>query len=195
MKTRGKTKSGGTWAHPATVHINPTKDGEPRVDQTQVVKARLEPLLNRPYFEMARTSMSCIHSQYGVLLDKTTQRAYCLNCKHEIALFDALENYHRAEERLVGHLQQLDMRDKAEIAKKQRDKERRPFMRIVTDHKVVRDKDLKAEPVIARIYTLECGHTRRMEGDRDMRRVHCSTCQMEAHTVHGGKSASGTGTK
>lgn len=194
MKTRGLSKN-RSWKHPATVHINKPEDGSPRVEQTQAVKARLEPLLNQPYFSIARGSASCMHQQYGVLLDKTAQRAYCLNCKAEIALFDALWNYHQAEDRLVHHLQSLDMHDKAEAEKKRRDQERRPFMRNVTSTKAVRDMSLKAEPVVAQVYTLECGHTRKMDGDRSFRRVHCSTCQMEANKVVGGKPASATGTK
>ena len=139
--------------------------------------------------------MQCIHSHYGVLLDKTTQRAYCTNCKQEIALFDALWDYHQAEQRLVQTLQNLDAHDERELAKKAREKERRPFMRKVTSYEQVRDMTLKAEPVTGRVYTLECGHTRQLDGDREFKQVHCSQCQMEANTVRGGKSASGTGRK
>jgi hypothetical protein len=195
MKIRGHSTKDRSWRYPDTVHIGSRDEGAPRVEQTQAVKARLDPLLNKPYFEIARGSMNCTHSQYGILLDKTTQRAYCLNCKQEIALFDALWNYHQAEQRLVHHLQSLDEHDKREAEKKKRDKERRPFMRKVTDTKAVRDMSLKAEPVVAQIYTLECGHERKMDGDRRFEKVHCSACQMKANTVVGGKPASGTGTK
>jgi len=162
---------------PATAHINAVA---PRVTQTMAVKARLDPALNKPYFEPTHRSGGCIHMQFGVRLDKQTQRAYCLNCREEIALFDALWNYHHAEDRLIGHLHQLDEHDKREVAKKERDKERRPFMRAVKSWKAVHDMELKSEPVVARIYTLECGHTRKMDGDRSFDRVHCHECQSAA---------------
>ena len=162
---------------PDTAKITSTK---PRVDQTLTVKARLEPQLNKPYFTETAKSMSCIHSHYGVRLDKTKQRAYCNKCGEEIALFDALWDYHQAEQRLVATLQGLDDHDKREAAKKERDRERRPFMRTVKSSKAVRDMDLKSEPVIARIYTLECGHERRMDGDRNFEKVHCMECQSKA---------------
>jgi len=137
---------------PATAKTNSTG---PRVGQTQAVKARLDPTLNKPYFEPVRRSGGCVHAHYGVKLDKQTQRAYCNKCGEEIALFDALWNYHIAEERLVSTLQSLDDHDKREAAKKQRDAERRPFMRKVTTWTAERDMDLKSEPVVARIYELE----------------------------------------
>lgn len=171
-----KTKS---MRLPDTALIKPN-DGKPRVDQQLAVKARLQPGLNKPYFAVANRSMSCIHSHYGVTLDKTTQRAYCNNCKQEIALFDALWDYHHAEQRLVQTLQSLDEHDERQVAKKERDKARRPFMRAVKSTKDVRDMTLKSEPVIARIYTLECGHTRKMDGDRSFDRVHCHQCQTAA---------------
>lgn len=163
----------------AKIHGN----GKPRVTQAQRVAARLDPLLDKPYFTPSNERNGCIHSQFGVRLDKTAQRAYCLKCGTEIALFDALWNYHHAEERLVHTLQQLDEHDKRDAEKKQRDKERRPFMRAVTGTKAHRDMELKSEPVVAITYTLECGHTRRMDGDRRFTKVHCSTCQMEDATA------------
>jgi len=162
---------------PATAQVNATA---PRVTQTMAVKARLDPLLDKPYFQPVTRSNMCTHSMYGVKLDKQTQRAYCLKCGEELALFDALWNYHHAEERLVGTLRQLDEHDKREAAKKERDRERRPFMRNVKGWKAVRDMTLKTEPTVARIYELECGHKRKMDGDRSFERVHCNDCQSAA---------------
>lgn len=162
---------------PDTAKIRSEK---PRVDQTLAVKARLEPRLNKPYFTPTGTSMACIHHHYGVRLDKTAQRAYCIQCGTEIALFDALWDYHQAEQRLVQTLQGLDEHDKREAERKRRDKERRPFMRAVKSTKPVHDMTLKEEPIIAQIYTLECGHTRQMDGDRRFDRVHCHQCQSAA---------------
>lgn len=178
-KIRGLS-SGKSWRYPDTALIATPPDGAPRVAQVQAVKARLEPRLNKPYFEIAKQSMTCIHSHYGVLLDKVTQRAFCNNCKQEIALFDALWDYHQAEQRLVHTLQNLDDHDKREAAKKERDRERRPFMRKVKSTKNVHDMTLKSEPVIARIYELECGHKRKMDGDRTFEKVHCHECQSKA---------------
>lgn len=164
-----------------------TTSNGPRVQQTQAVKARLDPLLNEPYFDTVRRGGGCIHAHYGVKLDKQTQRAYCNKCGEEIALFDALWNYHHAEERLVQTLQSLDDHDKREAEKKARDRERRPFMRNVKGWKNVHDMTLKEEPVVARIYELECGHKRRMDGDRSFERVHCSECQLAAKTAEAAK--------
>ena len=154
----------------------------PRVTHVQRMAARLDPSLDQPYFKSKPTSHACMHSQFGVTLDKQAQRAYCNRCGEEIALFDALWNYHHAEERLVSTLHSLDEYDKREAAKKQRDKERRPFMRAVKGFKCIRDMTLKTEPVVARDYELECGHRRKMDGDRSFEKVHCHQCQQAAAT-------------
>jgi len=169
---------------PATAH---THAAAPRVTQTMQVKARLDPLLDKPYFATTTRSTHCLHQQFGVRLDKQTQRAYCLKCNEEIALFDALWNYHHAEERLVATLRNLDEHDRREADRQQRDKARRPFMRKVTSTKDVHDMTLKSEPVTGRIYTLECGHTREMDGERRFEKVHCHQCQQAANPVKGGK--------
>lgn len=168
---------------PATAHTTATA---PRVTDLMRMKRRLDPSLDKPYFVGTNERNGCIHAQFGVRLDKTAQRAYCLKCGTEISLFDALWNYHHAEERLVATLEGLDRHDQQEAERKERDQKRRPFMRAVKDFKPVRDMTLKTEPVVARIYTLECGHTRKLDGDRDFKKVHCSQCQMEANTVRGG---------
>lgn len=150
------------------------------VTQTQIVKARLDPRLNEPYFEEARTSGGCIHAMYGVKLDNTKQRAYCKQCGEEIALWDALWNYLRAEQRLVATLQEMKRMQQQEIDRKQRDKERRPFVREVVGRVARKDMSLKAEPIIGYVNELECGHKQQQNGDRRLHRVTCHECKSVA---------------
>lgn len=149
------------------------------VSQTQIVKARLDPSLNDPYFDEVRSN-GCIHAQYGVKLDATKQRAYCKSCGAEIALWDVLWNYHHAEQRLVATLQEMKRMQQQEIERKQRDKERRPFVREVVGRVARKDMTLKSEPVIGYVNELECGHRRQQNGDRHLKRVTCHDCKMAA---------------
>lgn len=144
------------------------------------IAARLDPSLNEPYFNVVRESYGCTHAQHGVKLDKTKQRAYCRKCGEEIALFDALWNYHHAEERLVGTLQEMKRMQQQEFERKQREKERRPFLREVVGRVARKDMTLKSEPVIGYVNELECGHKRQQNGDRHLKRVTCNDCKMAA---------------
>lgn len=149
--------------------------------QTQIVKARLDPKLNEPYFsEVKDASTRCLHIQYGVKLDQTKQRAYCKECGTEIALFDALWNYHHAEQRLVGTLQEMKRMQQQEEERKQRERERRPFLREVVGRAARKDMSLKAEPIIGYMNELECGHKQQQNGDRHLRHVTCHQCRNDA---------------
>lgn len=150
------------------------------VSNAQRIAARLDPGLNRPYFVVKSSGGGCLHLQCGVRLDETTQRAYCLGCGNELALFDALMNYHRAEQRLVATLSEIQRHMKMEQERKQREKERRPFLREVTSRRERKDMSLKAEPVIGYELTLECGHTQDQKDTRRLNRVTCHTCRYEA---------------
>jgi len=152
------------------------------VTQTQIVKARLDPRLNEPYFSVIKDAgfSGCQHAQHGVKLDKTKQRAYCKKCGEEIALFDALWNYHHAEERLVGTLQQMQKMRDDEAARKQRERERRPFVREVVGRVARKDMTLKAEPIIGYVNELECGHKQQQNSDRHLSRVTCHECKNAA---------------
>lgn len=152
------------------------------VTQTQIVKARLDPSLNAPYFDEVKgaPSYACLHVQHGVKLDKTKQRAYCKGCGEEIALFDALWNYHHAEQRLVATLQEMKRMQQDEIARKQRDKERRPFVREVVGRVARKDMTLKSEPIIGYVNELECGHKQQQNGDRHLKHMTCHECKMAA---------------
>ena len=152
------------------------------VSQTQIVKARLDPKLNEPYFSVIKDVgfSGCQHAQHGVKLDKTKQRAYCKQCGEEIALFDALWNYHHAEERLVGTLQQMQKMRDDEAARKLREKERRPFVREVVGRVARKDMTLKAEPIIGYVNELECGHKRQQNGERHISRMTCTDCKAAA---------------
>ena len=148
--------------------------------QTQIVKARLDPRLNDPYFDEVRSHSGCIHATHGVRLDATKQRAYCKQCGEEIALWDALWNYHHAEQRLVATLQEMKRMQQHEIERKQRDKERRPFVREVVGRVARKDMTLKSEPVIGYVNELECGHKRQQNGDRRISRMTCTDCKAAA---------------
>lgn len=144
------------------------------------IKARLDPTLNEPYFEVASSGGGCLHVQYGVRLDETTHRAYCKKCGAEIALFDALMNYHKAETRLVGTLQEMKRMRAQDEEKKQREKERRPFLREVRGRTAKKDMTLKAEPTIGYDLELECGHKFYSSGERRLNRVTCHECKNAA---------------
>lgn len=150
------------------------------VTQTQVVKARLDPRLNEPYFSEVRSTGGCLHAMYGVRLDQTKQRAYCKSCGEEIALFDALWNYHHAEQRLVATLEQMKRMKQDEIDRKQRGRERRPFVREVVGRVARKDMTLKTEPIIGYMNELECGHKRQQNGDRRVQRMTCYDCKNAA---------------
>lgn len=144
------------------------------------IKARLDPTLNEPYFQVGASGGGCLHVQYGVRLDETTHRAYCQKCGAEIALFDALMNYHKAETRLVGTLQEIKRLQAAEVEKKQREKERRPYLREVRGRTAKKDMTLKAEPTIGFDLELECGHKFYSSGERRLNRVTCHECKNAA---------------
>lgn len=144
------------------------------------IKARLDPTLNEPYFSESKSGGGCLHLHYGVRLDETTQRAYCKKCGVEIALFTALWNYHHAEQRLVRTLEDIKRREQAEIDKKAREKERRPFLRAVSSRKAVKDMSLKAEPTIGFELTLECGHVVDSKNTRHLSNVTCHECKNDA---------------
>jgi hypothetical protein len=141
------------------------------------IKARLDPRLNEPYFSKEASGKRCLHVQHGVRLDVTTHRAYCKECGSEIALFDALMNYHDAETRLVSTLAEMKRMRADEIERKNREKERRPYLRAVRNRKAKKDMTLKAEPIIGYDLELECGHTVYSSGDRRMNNVTCHECK------------------
>ena len=145
------------------------------------VKARLCPWLDEPYFQvtpryMAMAQQRCTHEDHGVRLDETDRTVTCKNCGKQVDPFQALLHYAASEQRLVSARQQIEQAQEAEVARKQREKDRRPFARAVVKRTERKDLSLKAEPVIGYTLTLECGHTMEVgEGNR-FRRVTCGQC-------------------
>lgn len=147
------------------------------------VKARLNPELNEPYFQIIRHyqyGQRCNHDDQGVTLDIPARRVLCKGCGAQIDAFDALLQHAHAEQRLVNVVHEGREREKREAEQKRREKERRPFLRQVVGYVARRDKTLKAEPIIGYTLTLECEHTKASDGDRKPRRVTCYICQAAA---------------
>jgi len=154
------------------------------------VKARLCPWLDEPYFEvtpryLAMAQNRCTHENHGVRLDETDRTATCKGCGKPVDPFDALLHYAASEQRLVGTRKAINDAQQAEVARKQREKDRRPFARAVVRRTARKDLTLKAEPVVGYALTLECGHTVDVgEGNR-FRRVTCSQCEQDARRKRG----------
>ena len=91
--------------------------------------------------------------------------------------FDALLHYAASEQRLVAHASTIKLHEQAEAARKQADKDRRPWSRVVAGYTAVKDMTLKAEPVIGYMLKLECGHACECGPNRKPKRVTCRTCQ------------------
>lgn len=155
-------------------------------DQTQkqadAVKARLAPWLNEPYFEVVESYMAfatpnrCTHENMGVRLDEIDRRVYCLGCKIQLDPFEALLYHAKSERRLLSQLHDLKERERAEAAKIQREKERRPHLKRVLKRRAVRDTRMKDEPVVGYVNELECGHKRKSEGANQRRTMTCLEC-------------------
>lgn len=155
------------------------------VDQVLLVKARLNPTLNEPYFEVIERYMAiggkrCTHENVGVKLDKIDRRVYCRGCGIQIDPFSALLNFAKSESRLVSTLASIKEATESEAKRKEREKERRPFVRGVKSRVAVKDMSLKAEPITGYKNTLECGHVVETSGDRRWRTRTCNECQTAA---------------
>ena len=146
------------------------------------VKARLCPWLDEPYFEvtpryLAMAQNRCTHENHGVRLDETDRTATCKGCGKQVDPFDALLHYAASERRLVETRKAIKAAAEAEVARKHREKDRRPFARAVVRRTARKDLSLKAEPVIGYTLTLECGHTREVGECNRFRRVTCGQCE------------------
>ena len=139
--------------------------------------------LEQPYFMVeGRWSKlpRCTHENYGVRLDEVDRLCYCRGCNLQIDPFEALVHYAASESRLVLHADTIRSAQQAEIARKEADKARRPFVRNVTGHAAVKDLTLKAEPIIGYKLTLECGHVGECGPNRIPKRMTCRACQADA---------------
>lgn len=153
-----------------------------KVTQADIVKAKLRPELDQPYFEVssefeALTTKRCMHIEHGVRLDKIDRRCYCRGCGIMVDPFEALLYYASAERRLVSTREQIQQHVEAEQRKKQREKERRPYKRRVVSTAPVYENDQGIEVVVGHLLTLECGHTRNWTNPRTPEHATCEECQ------------------
>lgn len=170
-----------------TIHLL-SLPGTVRPDNAAIVRSRLNPALNTPFFETvgkleAMVAKRCDHSQHGMRLDQMDRRVYCRGCGISVDPFEALLIFAHAEQRLVQQVKALaDARD-ADARAKQREKDRRPFLRRATGWKPVKDEKLKAEPIIGWQVTLACGHTILAMTQRQPKTMTCPNCQALAATA------------
>ena len=157
------------------------------MDRATAVRRRLVQAngidLEQPYFIVDGRWMKgtrCAHENHGVRLDEIDRRCYCRGCNLQLDPFDALLHYAASEQRLIHHASTITQHEQAEAARKQADKDRRPFTRAVTGFTAVKDMTLKAEPIIGYTLKLECGHASKCGPNRKPKRVTCRTCQAEA---------------
>ena len=148
-----------------------------------VIKRRLDPRLDQPYFTVPSDGGGCSHRGHGVELRVLDRVVVCQGCRKAVDAFDALVNFARDEQRLVGTLERIEDHHRREEERKAADKARRPWARKVLGRRAVRDLSLKAEPVTGHVLTLECGHEVKCGPERIPRQVTCRTCERAATTT------------
>ena len=165
---------------PASIEIQ--HDHSVATTQVERVRARVRPDLDTPYFEMKQKQYGvprCEHDEHGVVLDKHDRRVYCKGCKILIDPFEALVAFAASERRLISVRDDIRKRQEREVYQQAREKERRPFVRKLTNRVAVKHKTLKEEPVIGYVVTLECGHALETSATH-YKTLTCTTCQGEA---------------
>lgn len=168
--------------------------GARQPDQVARVKARLNPKLNEPYFQlhpkyMAMAKNQCTHENHGVDLIEVDRSVLCKGCRKHIDPFDALLHYAASEQRLIATRNQIAQMQQREADKKSRAKARRPFVRKVVRWIARKDMTLKAEPVIGYDIELECGHSGKCGPDRKVKNITCRECEMAALKPTKGRSS------
>lgn len=157
-------------------------------DRAALVRVRLHPSDDDdPFFHVIDRfsymgAKLCTHDRTGFSLDEIARVVKCRQCGEVVDAFDALLAYAGSEKRLVRARAAIVEHAEKEAEKRERKAAREPFLRRVVKRTPIKDKTLKAEPVVGYRLKLACGHVTRWDGERPPRHRTCATCQ----TLKGG---------
>jgi len=137
---------------------------------------------DKPFFTVLPRPQwpDCDHSRRGVEIDRTKRTVYC-KCGAQLDPLDALLIYAATEQRLVSTRADIERHQREEAEKKQREAERKPFLREVRGfYQVCNPTPPNGDgAMVGYDVSLSCGHTIRWasRGRRHPKqRLTCDVC-------------------